>query len=40
MIKKISPSIMCVDFFELNKCITEFEECGVDLIHVDIIMKL
>lgn len=36
MIKKISPSIMCVDFFELSKCISEFEECGVDLIHVDI----
>jgi ribulose-phosphate 3-epimerase len=27
---------MCVDFFELNKCIKEFEECGAELIHVDI----
>lgn len=36
MIKKISPSLMCVDFFELKKCIEEFEECNVDLIHIDI----
>lgn len=36
MIKKISPSIMCVNFFELGKCIKEFEESGIDMIHVDI----
>lgn len=36
MIKKISPSIMCADFFALKKCIRDFEECRVDLIHVDI----
>lgn len=36
MNKKISPSIMCVDFFNLDKCISDFEEYGIDLIHVDI----
>jgi len=36
MDKKISPSIMCVDFFELDKCIKDFEKNDIDLIHVDI----
>ncbi len=36
MNKKISPSIMCVDFFELDKCIKEFEKHDIDLIHIDI----
>jgi len=36
MNKKISPSIMCAPFFELSKCIKEFEDNGIDLIHVDI----
>lgn len=36
MKKKISSSIMCVDFFELDKCINEFEKYGIDLIHIDI----
>lgn len=36
MNKKISPSIMCVDFFELDKCIREFEECNIELLHIDI----
>ena len=27
---------MCVDFFELNKCIVEFEKNDIDLIHVDV----
>jgi len=36
MKKKISPSIMCVDFFELDKCIGDFEKYNIDLIHVDI----
>ncbi len=36
MDKKISPSIMCVDFFGLDKCIKEFEANGIDLIHVDV----
>lgn len=36
MNKKISPSIMCVDFFKLDETIKEFEENKIDLIHVDI----
>lgn len=36
MHKKISPSIMCVNFFELGKYIEEFEKYEIDLIHVDI----
>lgn len=36
MNKKISPSIMCAPFFELDKCIKEFENNGIELIHVDI----
>ena len=36
MDKKISPSIMCVDFFELDRCIKDFEKNDIDLIHVDI----
>ena len=36
MKKKISPSIMCVDFTKLEECVREFEENDIDLIHVDI----
>ncbi len=36
MDKKISPSIMCVDFFALEKTIRDFEENNIDLIHIDI----
>lgn len=36
MNKKISPSIMCAPFFELDKCVKEFENNGIELIHVDI----
>lgn len=36
MIKKISPSIMCANFFELENCIKAFEENNIELIHVDI----
>lgn len=36
MNKKISPSIMCAPFFELSKCIEEFENNGIELIHIDI----
>lgn len=36
MNKKISPSIMCADFFELNRIVNYFEKHGIDLIHVDI----
>ena len=30
--KKITPSIMCVDFFNLDRTIEEFEKNGVELI--------
>ena len=33
---KISPSVMCVDFFELKDTITEFEKLGIEYLHVDI----
>ena len=36
MNKKISPSIMCVDFFKLEEYIKEFEKNDIDLIHIDI----
>lgn len=34
--KKISVSVMCADPFSLDKAITDFENSGVELIHVDI----
>lgn len=36
MNKKISPSVMCVDFFDLENSIKNFEECGIELLHVDV----
>ena len=36
MNKKISPSIMCAPFFELSKCVEEFENNGIEVIHIDI----
>ena len=36
MLKKISPSIMCVDFFKLPEFIREFEDNNIELIHIDI----
>lgn len=36
MNKKISPSVMCAPFFELDKCIKEFEKNNIELIHIDI----
>lgn len=36
MNKKISPSVMCVDFFKLDTYIEEFEKNNIDLIHIDI----
>ena len=36
MDKKIAPSAMCVDFFELRKYIDIFEKNDVDLVHLDI----
>ena len=34
--KKISPSIMCVDFFELKETIKEFEKHDIEYLHIDI----
>lgn len=36
MTKMISPSIMCADFMKLEQCIKDFEENGIEYIHVDI----
>lgn len=36
MNKKIAPSLMCVDFFELRQAIKEFEANEVEYIHIDI----
>ena len=36
MKKKISPSVMCADFFDLKNCIRQFEESKIDMLHVDI----
>lgn len=36
MKKKISPSVMCVDFFKLEENIRAFEENKIDLLHVDV----
>lgn len=36
MKKKISPSIMCVDFFDLENTIKEFERLRIEYLHIDI----
>ncbi len=36
MKKKISPSIMCVDFMKMKETLDAFEKGGIDYIHVDI----
>ena len=36
MKKQISPSVMCVDFFNLAETIAEFEKQGIEYIHVDV----
>ncbi len=36
MKKKISPSIMCADFFKLGEILASFERGGIDYIHIDI----
>ncbi len=33
---KISPSMMCVDFFKLEEALDVFEEQGIELLHIDI----
>ncbi|MBO4468044.1 MAG: ribulose-phosphate 3-epimerase [Clostridia bacterium] len=36
MEKKISPSIMCADFFDLEKTVREFERLKIEYLHIDI----
>ena len=36
MNKKISPSMMCVDFMEVGKAVRELEACGAEYLHIDI----
>ncbi len=36
MEKKISPSIMCVDFLKIAETLKSFEKNGIEYIHVDI----
>lgn len=36
MTNKISPSVMCADFFALADCIKKFEDNKIELLHVDI----
>ena len=36
MKKKISPSIMCIDSFELNESVKTLNDFNIELIHVDI----
>ena len=34
--KQIAPSVMCADFMNLGKCIKDFEDNGIEYLHVDI----
>lgn len=34
--KKISPSVMCVSFFDLKESVKELEKAGTELLHVDV----
>lgn len=34
--KKIAPSIMCAPMLSVEGCLRELEQCGADLIHIDI----
>ena len=36
MKKKIAPSLMCCDFFNLKEQIETFEKTGIELLHVDV----
>ena len=36
MTKKISPSVMCIDYLKIEQTLKKFEECGIDLIHIDV----
>ncbi len=34
--KKISPSMMCADALRLGEALEEFEKCGIEYLHIDI----
>ena len=36
MKKQISPSMMCVDFMNIEKSIRIMEKCGIEYLHIDI----
>ncbi|MBR4761966.1 MAG: ribulose-phosphate 3-epimerase [Clostridia bacterium] len=36
MKKLLSPSMMCVDFFDLAKTVSAFEELGIEYLHIDV----
>ena len=36
MKNKLAPSLMCCDFLNLERQIRDFEQCGVELLHFDI----
>ena len=35
---KLSPSLMCVDFAQIEDTLRTFEECGIDYLHIDIMV--
>jgi len=36
MAKKLSPSMMCCDFFNLKEQVNAFEKSGIELLHIDV----
>ena len=36
MINKLSPSMMCCDFFNLREQVSSFEKSGIELLHIDV----
>lgn len=36
MKNKISPSMMCADFMDMKKTLADFERCGIEYLHIDI----
>ena len=36
MAKKLSPSMMCCDFFNLRAQVKAFEDSGIELLHIDV----
>lgn len=34
--KKIAPSVMCAPLFAMDECLSEMENNGVDILHIDI----